>query len=107
MPEFLDSPWRAVQDHQGFWSVVSSGGTPITDVALAGGNDAAHARLLAVAPELLAVARFAWSIERDLRQQLCQCDEAYCAYCSWLEDLRQAINKVEGIASKPCELPRP
>lgn len=102
MSEHPHDPWRAVQDPHGFW-IVMAGSAVLADVAIAEGEDHAHARLMAAAPELLAVARFVQSIESDLRQMLCQCDEAYCAYCSWLEDLRQAINKVEGIASKPCE----
>ena len=54
------------------------------------------ARLTAAAPALLAVAQFLLSIEKDLRQYLCQCDEAYCAYCSWLNDAQSATNKALG-----------
>ena len=57
------------------------------------------ASLATAAPELLAVAQFLLSIERDLRAYLCQCDEAYCAYCSWLNEAQRAVNNALGL---PC-----
>lgn len=56
----------------------------------------ADTRLMAAAPELLAVAQFLLSIGHDLRQRQCQCDEAYCAYCAWLDDAQAAVNKALG-----------
>ena len=57
------------------------------------GASETNAQLLSAAPALLDVATFLLSIEGDLRRSICQCDEAYCAYCSWLDDAQQAVNK--------------
>ena len=50
-------------------------------------NPANVTRLAAAAHELF----------QDLRRSLCQCDEAYCAYCSWLDDAQQSVNKALGL----------
>ena len=60
-------------------------------------------RLSAAAPQLLAVAQFLLSIEGDLRQRLCQCDDAYCAYCTWLNEAQWAVNKALGLPCAACD----
>lgn len=60
-------------------------------------------RLSAAAPQLLAVAQFLLSIEQDLRQHLCQCDDAYCAYCAWLDEAQWAVNKAMGLPCTVCD----
>ena len=62
-----------------------------------------NARLMSAAPELLAVAQFLLSIEQDLRQHLCQCDNTYCAYCAWLNEAQWAVNKALGLPCPACD----
>ena len=59
--------------------------------------------LLSAAPDLLRVVQFLMSIEADVPQRLCQCDEAYCAYCSWLNAAHYAANKALGLPCPACD----
>ena len=70
---------------------------------VAGYTKTPNAHLMAAAPELLAVAQFLLSIEQDLRQRLCQCDNTYCAYCSWLNEAQWAVNKALGLPCAVCD----
>ena len=107
--EILLSAAEALHDE----GVEAFSGDPLAD-ALVGIKDCAqsvlqHAnvadtsRLAAAAPKLFAVVQFLLSIERDLRQPLCQCDDTYCASCSWLNEAQWAVNKALGLPCAVCD----
>ena len=57
------------------------------------GASETNTRPLSAVAGLLDVATFLLSIKGYLRRYLCRCDESYCAYCSWLDDAQEAVNK--------------